>query len=282
MSCIARRLRPYDPSTIHGACSPVHESRLLPHQLWVCRVVNERWPTHWLVADDVGLGKTIEAGMILSPLLSRGVVKRVLVVAPASLVEQWQYRLRTMFDIRLSIYTTDADTAKSDFWGHHNQVVASMQTLRQDHAGRQQRLLQAEPWDLVMVDEAHHLNADDQHGFTLAYKLLRDLRDAGKVRSSVFFTGTPHRGKNFGFLSLLQLLRPDLFDPKLPLQAQLQRLPEVMIRNCKSNVTDLSGKRLFHPPRVTSETYQSYSQRSSGFTICSPSSSRPDGPTPRA
>src|SRR3954470_3447331 len=83
---------------------------LLPHQLWVCRQVNERWPARWLVADDVGLGKTIEAGMILWPLLSRGIVKRVLVLTPASLVEQWQYRLRTMFDIRLAIYTSAADT----------------------------------------------------------------------------------------------------------------------------------------------------------------------------
>ena len=63
---------------------------LLPHQLWVCRRVNETWPTRWLVADDVGLGKTIEAGLILMPLISKGIVKRFLILCPASLVEQWQ------------------------------------------------------------------------------------------------------------------------------------------------------------------------------------------------
>ena len=77
---------------------------LLPHQLWVCRQVNRQWPTNWLVADDVGLGKTIEAGLILTPLLVSRKVKRLLVLCPASLVDQWQYRLRTMFDIRLTPY----------------------------------------------------------------------------------------------------------------------------------------------------------------------------------
>src|SRR5262245_53731304 len=64
---------------------------LLPHQLWVCRQVNRSWPARWLIADDVGLGKTIEAGLILLPLLSRGDVKRLLVLCPASLGEQCQF-----------------------------------------------------------------------------------------------------------------------------------------------------------------------------------------------
>jgi SNF2 family DNA or RNA helicase len=60
------------------------------------------------VADDVSLGKTIEAGLILLPLISRGDVRRLLILCPASLVEQWQYRMRTMFDIRLTSYTAEA------------------------------------------------------------------------------------------------------------------------------------------------------------------------------
>ncbi len=187
---------------------------LLPHQLWVCRTVNATWPMSWLVADDVGLGKTIEAGMILWPLLSGGIVRRLLVLCPASLVDQWQYRMRTMFDIRLTIYTSEADTHRSDFWATHDQVVASLQRLRNDNAGRLDRLLQAEPWDLLIVDEAHHLNADEQTGATLGYRFVKRLVDEGKTTSRVFFTGTPHRGKDFGFLSLLHLLRPDIFDPR--------------------------------------------------------------------
>jgi SNF2 family DNA or RNA helicase len=107
--------------------------------------VLERWPARWLVADDVGLGKTVEAGLILWPLLSRDTVRRVLILCPSSLTEQWQVRLREMFDIRMSVYLPEADTPKSDYWNTHNQVIASIQTLRKDHKGRHDRLLPVSP-----------------------------------------------------------------------------------------------------------------------------------------
>lgn len=237
---------------------------LLPHQLWVCHRVLERWPTRWLVADDVGLGKTIEAGLILSPLISRGTAKRVLVICPASLVEQWQSRLYQMFDLRFTRYAPELDTTKIEFWNIHSQVVVSMQTLRADSNGRHDRFFASDPWDMVIVDEAHHLNADEKGGATLGYALLDRLVRENRVNSMVFFTGTPHRGKNYGFLSLLKLLRPDQFDPQKPLHSQLPRLREVMIRNNKQNVTDLNGQRLFQQPLISSETYQ-YSDAETHF-----------------
>ena len=237
---------------------------LLPHQLWVCHRVIANLPARWLVADDVGLGKTIEAGLILWPLLAKGVVKRLLILCPASLVEQWQFRLRDMFDIRLAQYVSQADTDKTDFWNTHRQVVASLQTLRDDHRGRHSRLLESPPWDLVIVDEAHHLNADKDAGPTLGYKLIQRLLENDKIASMVFFTGTPHRGKDFGFLSLMKLLRPDIFDPREPILPQMPHLKEAMIRNNKQNVTDLKGERLFKPPVVTPETYR-YSREESKF-----------------
>lgn len=229
---------------------------LLPHQLWVCRQVNKKWPTRWLVADDVGLGKTIEAGLILTPLLASGKVRRLLIICPASLVEQWQERLRTMFDIRAAIYVSQADTKRAGFWETHNQVIASLQTLRLDHNERQERLLKSDPWDLLIVDEAHHLNADEQQGQTLGYQLIRNLEENRRIHSMLFFTGTPHRGKDFGFLSLLRLLRSDLFSTDISLEEQLELLRDIMIRNNKYNVTDLTGHRLFQEPRVSSETYE--------------------------
>jgi ERCC4-related helicase len=229
---------------------------LLPHQLWVCRQVLETWPTRWLVADDVGLGKTIEAGLVFWPLIANGTVRRLLIICPASLVEQWSERLRDMFDIRVAIYAGDADTERTDFFGTHDKVAASLQTLRIEKKGRHRRLLESEPWDLVVVDEAHHLNADEKGGPTLGYQLLEKLVESNRVKSLLFFTGTPHRGKNFGFLSLLRLLRPDLFDPKEPLGGQLPHLRKVMIRNNKQNVTDLKGNRLFYPPVVTNHEFE--------------------------
>jgi SNF2 family DNA or RNA helicase len=186
---------------------------IIPHQLWVCRHVLEHWPARWLVADDVGLGKTIEAGLILTPLVSSGRVRRLLVLAPASLVEQWQQRMREMFEVRLTRYTAEADTPRADFWGTTMFVVASAQTLRANKNDRWRRLLEAEPWDLVLVDEAHHVNDDEKSGATLAYQLITQMEERGRIRSMIFFSGTPHRGKDYGFLALLKLLRPDRFDP---------------------------------------------------------------------
>ena len=230
--------------------------QLLPHQLWVCRKVTQEWPFRWLVADDVGLGKTIECGLVLMPLIASGRVRRVLILAPAKLVPQWQFRLKDMFDIRLQRYVTEADTARGDFWSTASMVAASFHTLRDDRRGARQRLLNADPWDLVIVDEAHHLSVDDRAGETLAYSLVSDLQERGKINSLLFFTGTPHRGKDYGFFGLMHLVRPDLFDPERDPLEQLSQLSKVMIRNNKATVTDLQGQKLFKPVNVFSREYQ--------------------------
>lgn len=237
---------------------------LLPHQLWVCNQVLKQWPARYMVADDVGLGKTIEAGLMLWPLLSKGLVKRLLILCPASLVEQWQFRLRDMFDIRLTRYTSEADTPRSDFWNSHSQVVASLPTLRADNNGRHQRMLEAEPWDLLIVDEAHHLNSEEKSEPTQGFQLVESLLEKEQVESCIFFTGTPHRGKSWGFWSLMNLLRPDLFDPQKPDEQQIVHLRDALIRNNKSLVTDMQGKKLFKPVNVYPEVY-SYSPEEGNF-----------------
>ncbi|MGO6755910.1 helicase SNF2 (plasmid) [Rhizobium ruizarguesonis] len=238
--------------------------QLLPHQLWVCRQVTQEWPFRWLVADDVGLGKTIECGLVLMPLIGSGRVRRVLILAPAKLVPQWQFRLKDMFDIRLQRYVTDADTERGDFWATASMVVASFHTLRDDRRGARQRLLEADPWDLVIVDEAHHLGVDEKTGETLAYSLVSGLQERGKINSLLFFTGTPHRGKDYGFLGLMRLVRPDLFDPEKDSLEQLSQLPKVMLRNNKATVTDLQGNKLFKPVNVYNREYQ-YSEQETRF-----------------
>ena len=232
--------------------------QLLPHQLWVCHRVNRSWPFRWLVADDVGLGKTIEAGLVLMPLIASGRVRRLLILAPAKLVPQWQQRLRQMFDIRLQPYSRAIDTPQLDFWDTANMVVASIHTLRGEvsgEEGRPSKFLEAEPWDAVVVDEAHHLHADERTGETLMFQLLRAMEERRRIGSLLLFTGTPHRGKDYGFLSLLSLLRPGEFTPDDDIEPQLARLPEVMIRNNKATATDLRGNRLFTPVTVESREY---------------------------
>ena len=229
--------------------------QLLPHQLWVCRQVTASWPVRWLVADDVGLGKTIEAGLILMPLIASGRVRRVLVLAPAKLVPQWRSRLKAMFDIRLQEYSSAVDSARSNFWDTASSVVASFHTLRADGRGARTRLLAADPWDLVIVDEAHHLNVDERSGDTLAYSLLREMGERGRITSLLLFPGTPHRGKDHGFFGLMQLLRPDVFTPEADRDAKLAALRQAMIRNNKATVTDLRGERLFQPVSTESRDY---------------------------
>lgn len=236
---------------------------LLPHQLWVCKKITEKSPSRWLIADDVGLGKTIEAGMALLSYISRSAAKRILIICPASLKEQWHSRLYSMFGINFTIYSPEADLQNGAFW-EGTQIVASLQTLRVDRKDRHARLLEAEAWDIVMVDEAHHLNAEEGGRYTLGYKLVAKLVEEERVKTMLFFTGTPHRGKDYGFLSLLKLLRPDLFNPQLGLDAHLKYLPDVMIRNNKVNVTNLNGDRLFKPHTVETATF-SYSSAEKEF-----------------
>lgn len=237
---------------------------LYPHQLWVCRKVTEQWPVRWVIADDVGLGKTIEAGLILWRLLRLGLVQRLLILCPASLVQQWQERLFEMFDIRTAQYQPEQDSGRLDFWKLNPYVVASFHTLRQDREGRHERMLQTDPWDLIIVDEAHHLNFDEATGMTLAHRLLRKLQDADQLKSILFFTGTPHRGKHFGFFALMSLVRPDLFDPHKRVESQLGLLPQALLRNNKYHVTNLKGERLFRQPEVSTTPYR-YSPAEEAF-----------------
>ncbi len=237
---------------------------LYPHQLWVCRKVTEQWPARWVVADDVGLGKTIEAGLILWRFFHLGLIRRVLILCPASLAQQWQERLFAMFDIRSAQYNPEQDAGRVDFWKLNPFVVASFHTLREDREGRHERMLQTDPWDLIIVDEAHHLNFDEEAGMTLAHRLIKKLQDAELLQSLIFFTGTPHRGKHFGFFALMSLVRPDLFDPRKPVEHQLTLLPQALIRNNKYHVTDLRGQRLFREPKISNTPYH-YKQSESFF-----------------
>lgn len=228
---------------------------LLPHQLWVCRQARMKDPCRLMIADDVGLGKTIEAGLILSSMFAAGRLRRILILVPASLVVQWQERMKDMFDIRAQVYSSTVDTPQMKFWEVNDCVVASLDTLKMDNKGRKARFFAAEPWDLVVVDEAHHLNNEKKGGATQGYALIQEMEEQEKVRDMLFFTGTPHKGKNFSFLSLMRLLAPNEFNPYGLMELQLDRLPKYMIRNNKYNVTDLQGNRLFQVPIVKSMTY---------------------------
>jgi ERCC4-related helicase len=161
-----------------------------------------------------------------------------------------------MFDIRLTIYNAAEDTKRRDYWNGQHFVVASLPTLRTNSDGRHDRMLAAEDWDLLIVDEAHHLNAQEEEGATLGYRFVQRLIEHDKFKSRMFFSATPHRGKNYGFFALLKLLQPDTFDPNKNEYEQQQEIRKVVIRNNKQNVTNMDGELLFKPVTVSPKTYR--------------------------
>jgi superfamily II DNA or RNA helicase len=216
---------------------------MLPHQVIVTSRVLRSPPAedgghHWLIADDVGLGKTIEAGMILEVMRHRaGGALRCLVVAPAGLVRQWQMELAERFGRLFERFEADNVNKLETF----DQLVASIDTLKLPR--NKQAAMDAHPWDLVVFDEAHHLT---KPGVQM-YDLAKDLRDKKKCKNTLFLTATPHSGNHDHFCNMLNLLRPDLVGkPSKGLKA-LPDLPlkEMIIRNRKHLVTDAKGKKIF-------------------------------------
>lgn len=217
---------------------------MLPHQVVVTSRVLSSPPApdkgrHWLIADDVGLGKTIEAGMILEVMRHRaGGSLRCLVVAPAGLVRQWQDELKERFGRLFERFDGNNVNQLQTF----GQMVASIDTLK--IARNKKAALDVDPWDLVIFDEAHHLT---KPGVQM-YDLARDLREKKKSRNTIFLTATPHSGNHDHFCNMLHLLRPDLVEKPAKRFKTLPDLPlaKMIIRNRKHLVTDAKGKKIFH------------------------------------
>lgn len=214
--------------------------QMLPHQVIVAnRVVNSAPDgRRWLVADDVGLGKTIEAGMIMEVLRKRTLGRfRCIVLTPAGLKRQWQEEMELRFSRHFRLF----DARYPNELEESDALIASIDTLRNKKKFTA-ALQSATPWDLVIFDEAHHLATDTR---VQRYDLARRLHDDGKARNTLFLTATPHSGNVEHFYNMLRLLRSDLFKSKDDVTRGDGRLNQVMIRNRKSEVTDASGSLIF-------------------------------------
>jgi superfamily II DNA or RNA helicase len=182
-------------------CLPhLHGIETFWYQVETVRKVLKQFRGRVLLADEVGLGKTIEAGMVLKEYLLRGMVESVLVLTPASLVGQWREELETKFDIACA--TTHDALLRSDperFWSQKRVIASIAQARRGEHA---QRLL-AHSFDLVVVDEAHHLR--DRSSQT--YKLVDGLNK----RFLLLLSATPVQNDLTELYNLLTLLKPGIF-----------------------------------------------------------------------
>ena len=185
----------------------------LPHQIdAVYGRLLPMQPLRFLLADDPGAGKTIMSGLYIRELMLRGDLDRCLVIAPGSLVEQWQEELDDRFGLSFDIMSREmVELARTgNPFQEKNLLIARMDQLSRSE--ELQAKLSVTDWDLVIIDEAHkmsaRLHANNEVKRTLRFKLGELVRD--KTRNLLLLSATPHNGSDEDFLLFLSLLDPDL------------------------------------------------------------------------
>ena len=229
---------------------------LLPHQIVLTYRVANATPRRFLVADAVGLGKTIETALILRELSSRGELTRALMVVPAGLVENWRRELNETFNLDFEVFGSEGDVTdrRSNAFTKHDRLIASIDTLKRP--ARARRLLEARPWDLIVFDEAHHLTAyksGNRVKKTQNFKLGEALRDHS--RDLLLLSATPHQGDHFRFWMLVRLLEPRLFQNADDMLENRHRLNAVVFRRTQADVCDTHGEPLFCRRQVHTQAF---------------------------
>ena len=257
---VARKniLAPYESSLIP-----------LPHQILVLEKVMQSNQNRFMLADEVGMGKTIETGLILKELKIRGDIKRILCIVPKSAMLQWQSELKEHFNEVFHLYDSEMITSMArtfaninadeefNFWTQHNQIIVSTDALKpldkrqgwpkervdEYNKYRMQAVLEAD-FDLVIMDEAHKMGGATST--VSRYILAQEL--CNSVPNVLLLTATPHRGKSDHFRRILQLLDPDAFAGEgLP---DIEELEPYVIRTEKRFAVDYEGKKLFNERRT--------------------------------
>ena len=235
----------------------------LPHQLYALTRAMAEDQIRYLLADEVGLGKTIEAGLIFRELKLRGLVKRVLVVAPKGLVTQWVQEMQTHFGEEFRLLTPSEFslwrnlTGSENIWRQFDQVVCPVDSIKSIEKRRgwpkekleaynQERLgdLIDAGWDLIICDEAHRLGGSTEQ--VARYQLGKALAEAAPYL--LLLSATPHQGKTASFQRLLALLDRDEFNTAGAIRRE--KVVPLVIRTEKRRAINERGDPLFLP-RVT-------------------------------
>lgn len=242
LRCLAHAIDRWNENT--GALSRL-EIDPLPHQIHLVHHILASGHLNWMIADDVGLGKTIEVGMLLAALHQRKRARRVLLITPAGLVRQWQEELYHKLGLDdFEIYGTDFRVDSPRKWLQHPRVIGSLDLFKAE--GHLENVLQAPPWDLVIFDEAHRLGRDLRGSHYVAnerFRLAARLRR--RTDGMLLLTATPHQGKSDRFKALLELMQPDRKEDIQRLEVQPDILRDMVIRNNKADVTDAHGSFIF-------------------------------------
>ena len=229
------------------------------YQIRAARTALRRLRGRGLLADEVGLGKTIEAGLVLKEYLVRQMVSRVLILTPPGLVEQWQEELAVKFDLTDFITSNSPEfrSLGAGAWQHYPRVIASLAAARRaEHANA----ITAKEYDLVIVDEAHHL----KNRTSASWQLVNALQK----KYILLLTATPVQNRLTELHNLVTVLKPGQLkspkefsqqfvargDPRLPRNRALLRdlLADVMVRHTRSQISLKLPPRPHHPPQTAS------------------------------
>lgn len=244
--------------------APIQSSVIpLPHQLYALNRAVGQDRIRYLLADEVGLGKTIEAGLVLRELKLRGRAKRILVVAPKGLVRQWQAEMRQHFGEPLHFVDPSSlaalrqwrgDSAEDNAWRMHDQVICALDSVKPLESRRGWSLDQIQTynrerfedlvsaaWDLVIIDEAHRMGGSTEQ--VARYKLGAALAEATPYL--LLLSATPHQGKTDQFMRLMQLLDRDAFPDESSVSRE--RVQPFVIRTEKRAAINAEGQPLFRP-----------------------------------
>lgn len=217
----------------------------LPHQISLVHRIMDSDQRNWLIADDVGLGKTIEVGLLLAAKKRRREARRVLVVCPAGMVQQWKDEMQDKFNEPFRIYGQDFNVERPSDWAIHNydKVIVSIDRAKSVNHLPLFVASNPEPWDVIVFDEAHHLSKISGAAVTQRYRLAERMRPIAD--EFIFLTGTPHQGDHERFVHMLRLLRPGLTRRLSSMFTDPSVVAELVLRNSKSQVTDAQGNFLF-------------------------------------
>ena len=234
----------------------------LPHQrIAVYEHMLEQASLRFLLADDAGAGKTIMTGLYVREMLSRRLIRRVLIVPPAGLVGNWEREMRSLFRLPFRIISgTDARAGNPFLGSESDRAIVSLDTLAGERAFSHLKALETEAYDLVVFDEAHKLSADRQPDFrvrkTDRYRLAEALAgaetDGGRwelpwsARHLLLLTATPHMGKDYPYYCLWRLLLPDTLSTSDAFEA----FPDTsrrrhFIRRSKEEMVHFDGSPLY-------------------------------------
>ncbi len=238
----------------------VHTSNVepLPHQITaVYESMLPRQPLRYVLADDPGAGKTIMAGLLIRELLMRADAKRVLIVAPGSLVEQWQDEMFEKFGLTFTLFSRE-QVEQSRTGNPFDDI--DLMVARVDQLSRNEDLqekLKLSHWDLIVVDEAHKLSANyfgNKINKTKRF-LLGEL--LGSItRHFLLMTATPHNGKEEDFQLFMSLLDADRFYGKFRDGAHKVDVTDLMRRMVKEDLLKFDGTPLFPERRATTANYK--------------------------